>query len=321
MKLAFSTLGVPGLPVPEVLALASAHGYHGVELRAHPEEPVHPGIGPEERAGVAAAFEAAGVEVLGIAGYARVAAPGDDAAVVEEVRTLIDLAVDLGAPYVRVFPGGADGQTDADAVAARRLGTAAEYAADRDVRILLETHDSHRTGAAAIRVLGPVGHRQVGALWDVMHTWLGGEQPQETYAALSPYLGYVQVKDISSAEDTTPLALGAGGCRSPSAWRCWRGTAGTGGCAGSTRNAGTRRRRRCRVCWDAGGSIWDGCSTTRREPRPGSARVTVSRWFRSGDDRRHQQGSPYREHRDRPGLDHPVEGPGQSAGPVARASA
>ncbi|WP_329217612.1 sugar phosphate isomerase/epimerase [Streptomyces sp. NBC_01485] len=211
MKLAFSTLGVPGLPVPEVLALASAHGYHGVELRAHPEEPVHPGIGPEERAGVAAAFEAAGVEVLGIAGYARVAAPGDDAAVVEEVRTLIDLAVDLGAPYVRVFPGGADGQTDADAVAARRLGTAAEYAADRDVRILLETHDSHRTGAAAIRVLGPVGHRQVGALWDVMHTWLGGEQPQETYAALSPYLGYVQVKDISSAEDTTPLALGAGG--------------------------------------------------------------------------------------------------------------
>ncbi|SEQ35872.1 Sugar phosphate isomerase/epimerase [Streptomyces sp. yr375] len=212
MKLAFSTLGVPGLPVPEVLALASAHGYHGVELRAHPEEPVHPGIGPAERAGVAAAFEAAGVEVLGIAGYARVAAPGADAAVVEEVRTLIDLAVDLGAPYVRVFPGGADGQpeAEADAVAARRLGTAAEYAADRDVRILLETHDSHRTGAAAIRVLGPVGHRQVGALWDVMHTWLGGEQPQETYAALSPYLGYVQVKDISSAEDTTPLALGAG---------------------------------------------------------------------------------------------------------------
>ncbi|MFI7295571.1 sugar phosphate isomerase/epimerase family protein [Streptomyces sp. NPDC050121] len=212
MKLAFSTLGVPGLSVPEVLALASAHGYHGVELRAHPEEPVHPGISPDERAAVAAAFRAAGVAVLGIAGYARVAAPGDDAAVVEEVRTLIDLAVDLGAPYVRVFPGGADGQSaaDADAVAARRLGTAAEHAADRGVRILLETHDSHRTGADAMRVLGLVGHRQVGALWDVMHTWLGGEQPLETYAALSPYLGYVQVKDIASAEDTTPLALGAG---------------------------------------------------------------------------------------------------------------
>jgi sugar phosphate isomerase/epimerase len=43
-----------------------------------------------------------------------------------------------------------------------------------------------------------------------MHTWLGGEQPSETYAALGPHLGYVQVKDIASAEDTTPVALGAG---------------------------------------------------------------------------------------------------------------
>ncbi|MFJ9018525.1 sugar phosphate isomerase/epimerase family protein [Streptomyces sp. NPDC102259] len=208
MKLAFSTLGVPGAPLSEVLRLAVAHGYHGVELRAHPEEPVHPGLSPDERADAAAEFKAAGVEILGLAGYPRVAAPGDDEPVIEEIRELVDLARDLGAPFVRVFPGGEDEQ--ADAIAARRLGTAAEYAADLGVRILLETHDSHRTGADAIRVLGLVGHRQVGALWDVMHTWLGGEQPQETYAALSPYLGYVQVKDIASAEDSTPLALGAG---------------------------------------------------------------------------------------------------------------
>ncbi|MBH5131931.1 sugar phosphate isomerase/epimerase family protein [Streptomyces sp. PU10] len=212
MKLAFSTLGVPGLPLNDVLGLATAHGYHGVELRAHPEEPVHPGLGPDERAAVAAQFEAAGVEVLGVAGYARVAAPGDDEAVIAEMRGLLDLARDLGAPYIRVFPGGGTEQSaeEADAVAARRLGTAAEYAAELGVRILLETHDSHCTGADAMRVLGLVGHRQAGALWDVMHTWLGGEQPSESYAALSPHLGYVQVKDIASAEDTTPLALGAG---------------------------------------------------------------------------------------------------------------
>jgi sugar phosphate isomerase/epimerase len=212
MKFAFSTLGVPGLPLPQVLRLAVAHGYHGVELRAHPEEPVHPGLSPDERSEAAAAFKAAGVEVLGLAGYARVAAPGGDEPVVEEIRALAGLARDLGAPFVRVFPGGADGQSpdDADAVAARRLAVAAEFAADLGVRVLLETHDSHRTGADATRVLGLVGHRQVGALWDVMHTWLGGEQPQETYAALAPYLGYVQVKDIASADDTTPLTLGAG---------------------------------------------------------------------------------------------------------------
>ncbi|MFD7813855.1 sugar phosphate isomerase/epimerase family protein [Streptomyces sp. NPDC059785] len=211
MKLAFSTLGVPGLPVPDVIRLATTHGYHGVELRAHPEEPVHTGTGHGERAEVAAQFDLAGIEVAGIAGYARVAAPGDDAPVLAEIRDLVDLARDLGAPFVRVFPGGSEQpREEADATAARRLGTAAEYAADLGVRVLLETHDSHRTGGDAIRVLGPVGHRSAGALWDVMHTWLGGEQPAETYAALSPHLGYVQVKDIASPEDTTPLPLGAG---------------------------------------------------------------------------------------------------------------
>ncbi|KPI01702.1 Xylose isomerase domain-containing protein TIM barrel [Actinobacteria bacterium OK074] len=212
MKLAFSTLGVPGLPIPEVARLAAEHGYHGVELRAHPEEPLHPGVGAAERADAAAEFKTAGVEIVGVAGYARVAAPGDDGPVLAEIRELVDLARDLGAPYVRVFPGGSDDEpaADGDARAARRLGTAAEYAADAGVTVLLETHDSHRTGAAAIRILGPVGHRRAGALWDVMHTWLGGEQPQETYAALAPHLGYVQVKDIAAATDTTPLALGAG---------------------------------------------------------------------------------------------------------------
>lgn len=171
MKLAFSTLGVPGLPVADVVRLATAHGYHGVELRAHPEEPVHPGIGPAERADVAAEFKAGGIEILGLAGYARVAAPGDDTAVLTEIRELLDLARDLGAPFIRVFPGAGTDQSpeEADATAARRLGTAAEYATEAGVRILLETHDSHRTGADAIRVLGPVGHRQVGSLWDVMH--------------------------------------------------------------------------------------------------------------------------------------------------------
>lgn len=212
MKLAFSTLGVPGLPLAEVVALATAHGYHGVELRAHPEEPLNPGATPAERAEAAALFRAAGVEVLGVAGYARVAAPGDDTPVLEEVRALLRLAHDLEAPYVRVFPGAdaARPRAEGDETAARRLGVAAEDAAALGVRILLETHDSHRTGADAIRVLGPVGHRNAGALWDVMHTWLGGEQPEQTYAALAPHLGYVQVKDIASAEDTTPLPLGAG---------------------------------------------------------------------------------------------------------------
>lgn len=230
MKFAFSTLGVPGRPLTEVARLAADSGYQGVELRAHPEEPVHPGVGTTERARTVREFERAGVEILTVAGYARIAAAGDDKPVIKEMEGLCRLAKDLGAPFVRVFPGGGDQDpARADAIAARRLGAAAETAADLGVRILLETHDSHRTGADVTRVLGLVGHKHAGAVWDVMHSWLGGERPAATHAALSPFLGYVQVKDVASREDLTPLPLGQGvlplrECLAPAdrdGWVCW----------------------------------------------------------------------------------------------------
>ncbi|GAA4919196.1 sugar phosphate isomerase/epimerase [Streptomyces coeruleoprunus] len=197
------------MAVPDVVRLAADCGYDGVELRAHPEEPVHPGLVAHERRAVVAEFARAGVEILTVAGYARVAEAGDDEPVYEELHQLLYLAADLGAPHVRVFPGGRPGE-QADATAARRLGVAAEVAADLGVRILLETHDSHPTGADVARVVAAVGHHHVGALWDVMHPWRAGEAPETTYALLAPYLGYVQVKDIASREDTTPVALGEG---------------------------------------------------------------------------------------------------------------
>jgi sugar phosphate isomerase/epimerase len=211
MRLAFSTLGVPTLPVDEVVRLAADHGYHGVELRASEEGPVHTGLSAAERAGVAKRFAAAGIGIVTVAAYAQVAAPGADGPVLEEARAALGLAADLGASFVRVFPGGGEAASgETDEVAARRLAALAPLAEDLGVRVLLETHDSHRAGADVARVVGLVGHRAIGAMWDVMHTWLAGEQPSSTWSVLAPFLGCVQVKDIASATDTTPLPLGAG---------------------------------------------------------------------------------------------------------------
>ncbi|MBO8194247.1 sugar phosphate isomerase/epimerase [Streptomyces oryzae] len=210
MRLAFSTLGVPGMPVPEVLDLAVRSGFHGIELRGHPEEPVHPGLDLSERQRVVQQFAESGVTLLSVAGYPRMAESGDDAPVLEDVRALLQLAHDLGAPYARVFPGGGPDLAEGDATAVRRLREAAAIADGLGVRVLLETHDSHSTGTDAARVLREVDHPGAGALWDVMHTWRAGEDPEETYRLLGPYLGYVQVKDIASREDTTPLPPGEG---------------------------------------------------------------------------------------------------------------
>ncbi|MEU3629252.1 sugar phosphate isomerase/epimerase family protein [Streptomyces fradiae] len=230
MNFAFSTLGVPGMEVRDVVRTAAETGCRGVELRAHPEEPVHPGLLPQERRSVVREFAAAGVEVLAVAGYVRVAAEGDDEAVYEELYRLVHLAADLGAPFVRVFPGGGGRpQDDADATAARRLGAAAEVAADAGVRVLLENHDSHPSGADTARVVAAVGHPHVGAVWDVLHSWRAGEAPARTHGLLAPYLGYVQVKDCADRDGPTPLPLGAGtlplgacvAAAGPDGWFCW----------------------------------------------------------------------------------------------------
>ncbi|MFJ3493320.1 sugar phosphate isomerase/epimerase family protein [Streptomyces sp. NPDC086091] len=239
MKLAFSALGVPDLPVPEVLRLASAHGYHGVELRADgPDEPVRPrgpgrpGPGPAERADLAARSSAAGVEVLGLAASTEVAAPGADEAVIGAIHALTAQAAALGAPFLRVLPGGLPGTPGAEDAVVRRLTAVAPHAAGLGVRVLLETHGDYGTGAAVARVLDRVGHPGAGAVWDVRRTWLDGEQPHASCAALAPHLGYVRVGDFASAEDRAPLALGAGvlpltecvevlSRRGWEGWLCW----------------------------------------------------------------------------------------------------
>ncbi|MDA5280780.1 sugar phosphate isomerase/epimerase family protein [Streptomyces sp. Isolate_45] len=230
MKYAFSTLGLPGTPLARSAALAAEHRYDGLELRAHPEEPLHAGSPRGDRATGLRAVTAAGVRVLGVAGYARVAAAGEDEPVLDEVRALVRLAADLEAPFVRVFPGGGGLPPDrADANAVRRLREAAPFADRHGVRILLETHDSHRGAAATARVLREVGHPAAGALWDVLHTWLEGEPAPESRRHLGEHLGYVQVKDVASAHDLTPIGLGDGVlplaeavASAPTAgWLCW----------------------------------------------------------------------------------------------------
>ena len=155
---------------------------------------------------------AALVAAAAVTGQAHAAPAGPDRDRLRGLISRMSLEEKVGQLFVmRVFAGAGDTPAeDADVIAARRLAAAAPRAADLGVRLLLETHDSHSRGVDVARVLGLVGHRSVGALWDVMHPWRSGEDPSATYAVLAPHLGFVQMKDIASADDTTPLPLGSG---------------------------------------------------------------------------------------------------------------
>ncbi|MEJ2854307.1 MULTISPECIES: sugar phosphate isomerase/epimerase family protein [unclassified Saccharothrix] len=198
-RLALSTLGTPELSLAESARLAAGAGCDGLEIRVHGE--VHPGM--DHRAARKALADG-GVEAACLAGYAKVCAPGDDEPVVEELRALIRLASRLGAPSVRVFPGG-------DAPAGPRIAAVLPELRAAGVRLLVETHDSHPTGAAAVRVVESFEEpERVAVLWDALHPWRHGESPAETRVVVGEYLAYFQVKDVVGVDDTTPVPPGEG---------------------------------------------------------------------------------------------------------------
>lgn len=224
-RLAVSTLGAVEESLADVAALLARHGIDAVELRTADDAPVHVGLTARERAEVRATFADAGVGVLTVASRVKVAS--SDPGTTASLRRHLELTADLGGRYVRVFPGApaapvapdelppvADVEA-ADTRAAEVLAATAAQAADLGVGVLVETHDSHPRGRDVARVLDRVAdHPSVGAIWDLLHPWRVGEALEESADHLLPYLlddrGYVQIKDVPSRQDTTPVLQGTG---------------------------------------------------------------------------------------------------------------
>ncbi|WP_223147534.1 sugar phosphate isomerase/epimerase family protein [Georgenia wutianyii] len=207
-----SSLGAPELAVEDFLALASRHGCGAVELRCGDDQPVRVALEPANRSALRARLADHGLDLLAVASYVRVCEPGPEVA--SSLLRHIELANDLGAHGVRVFPGGTDQPAaEADARAVERLAEAAPAARAAGVRLLLETHDSHPRGADVARVVGPAAGDgdDIGVVWDLLHPWRHGEDVAETAAALGPWLDYVQVKDATGPPSAPVPALTGSG--------------------------------------------------------------------------------------------------------------
>jgi sugar phosphate isomerase/epimerase len=203
-RFAVSTLGMPGAPVRDAARTALAHGCEGLELRVHPDEEVHLGLSGPAVDHVRSGLADEGLAVACLAGYAKVTAPGPDGPVIGELRALIELAHRIGTSAVRVFPGG-----DGDAYP--RIAAVLDDLRDAGVRLLVETHDSHPAGAAAVSLVAGFEAPDLAAvLWDAVHPWRAGEEPATTKEVLGAYLGYFQVKDATSRADPTPVPPGRG---------------------------------------------------------------------------------------------------------------
>lgn len=153
------------------------------------------------------------MQALSVCSYLKACEPGSDDDFLESLGDHLRLAQDIGAWFVRVFPGANGAGTEGDERAVRRLSSAMPDATESGVRILLETHDSHPRGADIAAILGELDARcpghTVGAIWDVLHPWRAGETPETTLRSIAPWLEYVQIKDAEVTGELRVVGDGA----------------------------------------------------------------------------------------------------------------
>jgi sugar phosphate isomerase/epimerase len=213
MTLAFSTLGCHGASLDHVLELAKGNDISGLELRAADDEFTNIGLTAAQRRELRTRIEDAGLEILAISSYVKLCAVEE-----QPLEAHLELAADLGARGVRVFPGDDDTSTvegTADAPSAGEIRALDRVtSAPRDVHILLETHDSHSAGrkmAGFLTLLdNDVPGHSAKVIWDSAHTWSHGETPAESFKLLKPWLEFVQIKESDSRQKYRPVAIGTG---------------------------------------------------------------------------------------------------------------
>lgn len=215
---AFSTLGCPGATLPQILSTAEAHQCRGVELRVDDEEFVTPRTSADRLEDIRASFDEARIEVLAVTSRLQLCSVDTDP---DELARFVDVASLLGARGVRVFMG--DGDGDGDGARARTAGElraialidgARAHLARTGMRLLVETHDSRSTGARMSSFFNELVVRDLasycGVIWDVAHSWKCGESPSETLQGVLPWLDYIQLKDVRSAVEPSPVLPGSG---------------------------------------------------------------------------------------------------------------
>jgi len=206
VKLAFSTLGCPDWDIYKVADKAAEYGFDGVELRIRGNRHVDPEMSASERKKVRELFAKKGIKIPALAGYTVFC--GDNVAELnlngDALLKNAELASDLQAPYLRTFPGG-EGITPRGAEVLQRY---CDKAKPLGVTVLMETHDSMKTGKQAAKLLKDVNSGGLAILWDIHHSIVDNEKPEETWDAIGAHIRHLHIKDADAANNVCLMGDG-----------------------------------------------------------------------------------------------------------------
>ncbi|HEX7904280.1 MAG TPA: sugar phosphate isomerase/epimerase family protein [Chitinophagaceae bacterium] len=208
--LAFSTLGCPDWTFSQVVDFAVQHGYTGIELRGLQRQidltKCSEFSNEENRKATLKIMKEKGLRFvdLGSSATMHFAEGAEREKNLAEGRTYIDLAQQLNCPYIRVFPNllpkNQDKKITMDLIA-KGLVELGDYAKDKKVRVLMETHGDLVRLEDLEKIMQAATHPNVGLVWDIANMWtITKESPATVYQQLKKYIHHTHIKDAKFVE-------------------------------------------------------------------------------------------------------------------------
>lgn len=207
--IAFSTLGCPAWEWKTILEQAAQHGFAAIEMRGLMGEmdlPKSRQFTGEKLKESLKDLDALELKISDLGASTNMHEPeaSKRAKQMDEAKRFVDLAHQLRAPYVRVFPNqlvkGEERKTTIDRIISglRELG---DHAKGSRVTIIVESHGEFTTAAPLLEIIQGADHPNVAFLWDAHHTCVAGEAPAETFKQLGRYLRHTHLKDSRPSKD------------------------------------------------------------------------------------------------------------------------
>jgi sugar phosphate isomerase/epimerase len=201
MKIAFMTLGCPNWTLDTICLRGHEYGFDGVDFRGYLDELdiTKLAMFTTQAAKTLKRLSDAGLAVSAVSSSIQLCRAENKAANLDEARRTIEVAQKLSCENVRVFGGGSLEGSNHQELA--KVGMDCMQAIlDLDGAALLhwlfETHDNWIKATDCKLLLDNIHNPAFGALWDMGHTArVGGETPEQSYAAIGPRIGYTHVKD------------------------------------------------------------------------------------------------------------------------------
>jgi sugar phosphate isomerase/epimerase len=204
LLLSFSTLACPDWSFDKIVNFAVQHDYTGIEMRGLQRQIDLTKCNEFSAQNIAATLQIMkGKRLhfvdLGSSATMHFAEGAEREKNLAEGRAFIDLAQKLHCPYVRVYPNLFPKDQDRNAtmdLIAKGLLQLGEYAKEKNVTVLMETHGELVRSEDLEKVMQAATHPNVGLVWDICNMWtITKEPPAEVYKKLKKYIHHTHIKD------------------------------------------------------------------------------------------------------------------------------